>query len=195
LATAAAAAAAAIFAALYPPQLSAHPIGRDVGHFPVALVNDAEYHRSLPGLSPGAWTFDRLGEGLAPELERTPGAWRTGYASFDSSLWCYEHYWQAHHGITHGAGLTDAFLARTTARSGRPAHKPKLAGRAAEISRLRERFGASAGMFRRAIAAGEAPRWASRNLESLEVIERKIYNRHDFAENLRLALTPVPKID
>jgi hypothetical protein len=32
------------------------------------------------------------------------------------------------------------------------------------------------------------------DIEALELIERKIYNRHDWVENLRLALTPVPEL-
>ena len=43
-------------------------------------------------------------------------------------------------------------------------------------------------MYRRAVEDGSAPRWVEENLASIETIERKIYNRHDFAENLRLAL-------
>ena len=43
-------------------------------------------------------------------------------------------------------------------------------------------------MYRRAVAAGTAPKWVEENLAAIEVIERKIYNRHDPLENLRLAL-------
>ena len=37
--------------------------------------------------------------------------------------------------------------------------------------------------------AGTAPPWIAANLDTLEVIERKTFNRHRFLENLRLAFT------
>jgi hypothetical protein len=49
-------------------------------------------------------------------------------------------------------------------------------------------------MYRAEVEAGLAPAWIERNLESIETIERKIYNRHDFLENLKLAFTRVPRI-
>ena len=50
------------------------------------------------------------------------------------------------------------------------------------------------GMYRRAVEAGSAPAWVGENLETIEVIERKIYNNHNFGENLVLALTFLRKI-
>ena len=44
------------------------------------------------------------------------------------------------------------------------------------------------GMHRAAVEAGVAAPWIAANLESIELIERKIYNRHRFGENLALAL-------
>ena len=43
-------------------------------------------------------------------------------------------------------------------------------------------------------AAGRPPYWIEKNLESIEIIERKMFNQHDFIENLRLAFTFPEKI-
>ena len=50
------------------------------------------------------------------------------------------------------------------------------------------------GMHRAAAESGDAAPWIAANLEALEVIERKIYNTHDFGENLGLAFTFPPRI-
>ena len=49
-------------------------------------------------------------------------------------------------------------------------------------------------MYRRAVEEGSAAPWMIVNLETIEVIERKIYNRHDFFENLALALRFTPRL-
>jgi hypothetical protein len=41
-------------------------------------------------------------------------------------------------------------------------------------------------MYRMAVESGHAAPWIRDNLESIELIERKIYNRHDPLENLWL---------
>ena len=71
----------------------------------------------------------------------------------------------------------------------KPAHKSALIPLSKDIVRIQERAERiGPGMYRRAVEDGSAPRWIEENLASIETIERKIYNRHDFAENLRLAL-------
>ena len=49
-------------------------------------------------------------------------------------------------------------------------------------------------MYRAAVEEGRAPEWIANNLEAIELIERKVYNRHDLFENLQLALQVPPKI-
>lgn len=49
-------------------------------------------------------------------------------------------------------------------------------------------------MWREAVEAGRAPEWVVHNLDQLERIEKRIYNVHDFSENLSLALHLEPKI-
>jgi hypothetical protein len=59
---------------------------------------------------------------------------------------------------------------------------------------LRRRYGFRPGVFAHALSQGSAPPWVEENLESISLIEQKAYNRHNFFENLDLALTPVAKI-
>jgi hypothetical protein len=51
------------------------------------------------------------------------------------------------------------------------------------------------GAYRAAVEAGQVGNWVARGLESFELIELKIHNRHELIPNLRLALTPVPPIE
>ncbi|PRP91170.1 hypothetical protein ENSA5_57870 [Enhygromyxa salina] len=43
------------------------------------------------------------------------------------------------------------------------------------------------GMMRQSIAGRHGARWVEANLEAIELIERKAYNRGDLGENLALA--------
>ncbi|MFT4540652.1 MAG: hypothetical protein ACI841_000115 [Planctomycetota bacterium] len=43
-------------------------------------------------------------------------------------------------------------------------------------------------MFREAIEAGRAHEWVVQNIDTIEIVERKMYNKHDFIENFVLAL-------
>ena len=183
-----------VFASLYPPQLSGHPIFRDITNVSVDLINDAEFHRKRPGLMPPPWSLDGLEDARPPELLERRASWRSGYDDWGTSLWCVDNYWNIDQGVIHGAGLTDAVLSRIPAESTRPAHKPALRPRARVLADLRERDGQGVGKLRQAATRGDVPSWIGDNLETLELIERKIYNRHDFLENLGLALTPVPEI-
>jgi hypothetical protein len=99
------------------------------------------------------------------------------------------------HTFVHWDGLTDPILARTSATSWRAAHKKDLHPLGADLARLRAEFGSTRDSFRRAVEAGKAPAWVVANLPSIETIAAKAYNRHDFAENLALALQRVPRID
>jgi hypothetical protein len=87
-------------------------------------------------------------------------------------------------------GLTDAILARTEMKSVRPAHKVGLWPLAEDIVSIHKASDlVGRGMYRRAVEKGNSPKWVEKNLETIEVIERKIYNNHNFWENLKLAFT------
>jgi hypothetical protein len=49
-------------------------------------------------------------------------------------------------------------------------------------------------MYRSAVATRRVPAWVANNLETIELIERKVYNRHDLLENLGLAFQFPDKI-
>ena len=65
---------------------------------------------------------------------------------------------------------------------------------AEDLERLHRLYTAAPGMYRLAVDNGDAPAWIERNLDTIEVIERKMYNRHALWENLGLALTFPPRI-
>jgi len=109
--------------------------------------------------------------------------------------WCVKSYVSFDKRIISVFGLTDAILARTEMNSARPAHKYGLFTLAEDIRSIlisSEKIGR--GMYRKAVEEGRAPEWIENNLESIEIIERKIYNTHDFSENLKLALAFPSKI-
>jgi hypothetical protein len=72
----------------------------------------------------------------------------------------------------------------------RPAHKKGLRPLAGQLANLLKWWGKppGIGMYRAAVENGVAPAWIHNNLETLELMERKLYNRHDFRDNLGLAL-------
>jgi hypothetical protein len=112
-----------------------------------------------------------------------------------SDSWCQNGYLHQALPVIHNLGLTEPFLGRTKMRSNRPAHKYGLRPLAHDILRIRGQFGFGRGVFDRAIAESQNPqKWIVKNIESLRMIENKVYNTHNFAENLRLALTPVRQI-
>ena len=96
----------------------------------------------------------------------------------------------------HPLGLTDAILARTEMEVTRPAHKHGLIPLAEDLAAILRtaRAAPHRGLYRAAVERGEAPAWIAGNLDAIEVIERKIYNRHDLRENLGLAFTFPGKI-
>ena len=103
---------------------------------------------------------------------------------------CIQPYYDMAFPYIHSYGLTDAILARTDAKADWPGHKFALGDRAKDLSVLLEKSArVDAGVYRTAVEAGRAPDWIVDNLESIEVVARKIYNRHHLGENLRLAFT------
>jgi hypothetical protein len=170
----------------YPPQLSAHPFRGDAEHQPVHFIDDSLWHRRHRSLQP-----ELLEERVSiADLKRAGAEIAAhGYARIQQGTWCRRQYASPRSRFVHGFGLTDALLARTEASWLKPAHKTALIPLSKDIVGILERAERiGPGMYRRAVEDGSAPRWVEENLASIETIERKIYNRHDFAENLRLAL-------
>jgi arylsulfatase A-like enzyme len=97
--------------------------------------------------------------------------------------------------VIHDEGLTDPILARTRATPWRPGHFKDIDFLAGELAYIQTTYGWGRGTYRRAVEDGVAHPWIARNLESIEQIERKAYNRHDLIENLVLAFTPIPRME
>ncbi|MBM3988351.1 MAG: hypothetical protein FJ294_10410 [Planctomycetes bacterium] len=203
---------------LYPAQLSKHPFGRDAAHTKIDEINDAQYHRLKSDLTYSPWTLAPdieqlddaqldLAYGESPLLPQGPVDIRDEYARWRASGetpasyplttigWCATSWRMFTHTFVHWDGLTDPILARTSARSWRAAHKQDLHPLGADLALLRQNFGSTPAAFARAVEAGAAPAWIAANLDSLERIAAKAYNRHEFGPNLALALERIPRID
>ena len=173
----------AVSLTLQPPQL-------DVPHFNIRNIADAAYHR---------WRIDPAGsfERVLPRVLRRASR-RTRDVAVDG--WCLSAWANLDQRVVHHYGLTDAVLSRARLPRWRPGHPGGMARRMAEdiasLQRLELARGRApgTGMYRRAVEAGGAPDWVAPNLETLERIERQIYNRHDLLENLRLVLDPAGDI-
>ncbi len=157
----------------------------------VNKINDASLHRRNAGLTPDPWAWGsdmEQREAYSRFLSEQPAH---PYASVMNGWWCVDLYRQFDTRIVHSYGLTDALLARVDSPSNRPGHKDELTVLSSDLVRIASRAGERAGadMYRRAVAAGIAAPWIVANLETIELIARKTYNRHDFAENLRLAFS------
>jgi hypothetical protein len=102
---------------------------------------------------------------------------------------CVENYLDFDKRIVHTYGLTDAILARADVPAWRPGHKDDLIWMGNWIAELK-RSGKSHGPhpLTKAAESAQAPQWVRDNVRAIKLVENKIYNRHDFRENLRLAL-------
>ncbi len=183
--------------ALHPPQLDRHPFSRLEANKLVQKINDASLHRRNTGLTPdpfssGAEMEQR--EAYTHFLSKKP---TRPYASVVNGWWCAELYRQFDTRVVHGYGLTDALLARVNVPADRPGHKDALTILSRDLVRVVGRAGERAGadMYRHAVAEGIAAPWIVANLDTIELIARKVYNRHDFAENLRLAFSFPDRLD
>lgn len=177
----------------YPARvLSGHPLGTArSGQW--RGIEDAVWHRERPELR---FTFKRAAE----DRKR-----RAAYASATADeltqrhskleAFCVDAFNDFDLRIFHTYGLTDAILARVDSPTRRPGHR-KLWGQARDLRRARglSGDGPARGMHRRAVETGKAAPWIGEALPQIEIIEKKIYNRHSLAENLQLALTRVPRI-
>jgi len=172
---------------LIPRQLSAHPFFGEAEHESVDFIDDADWHRRHESLQPA-----QLVGKMNPDALRRAGRQLAarGYEKTLAGTWCRKQYVGIRNRWVHGFGLTDAVLARTEAGWLKPGHKTPLIPLSKDIAKIASEAAiVGPGMYRRAVDAGRAPAWVAENLVSIEVIERKIYNRHDFAENFALAFT------
>jgi len=192
-----AALAAFVLALGYPAQLRAHPFTVQAVHGEtmrkVDGISDGSWHRYHPELSMSEQRsrendrllarYEAFVEGAAPSRHVAEGLCVRAYFAFDRN-------------IVHSWGLTEPILARSDVKSDRPGHKYGLLMLARDLARARRAAGGEAepGMLRRALARGPRPRWIETNLDAIEAIEHKMYNRHHFGENLARATAATPRI-
>jgi hypothetical protein len=178
---------------LYPPQLSKHPLLFHPEHQTVNKINDAYAHRRKPNLHYLWWREKANINAMRKYRAENPEFKYIGVAAND---WCVGSYQRFDERIVHSLGLTDAILARTEMAADRPAHKGGLKPLAEDIARIQSSADSiGRGMYRKAVEEGGTPEWVGKNLETIEIIERKIYNKQNLPENLKLAFTFVGKIE
>lgn len=177
----------------YPPQLDNHPFFFTEKHRRVNKINDAALHRQHPDLNYSSWGKEVTIESMLSYKESNP---EFKYRGIKADFWCVGNYKNFNQRIIHSLGLTDAILARTEMKIDKPAHRWGLLPLAQDLVLIQESSEyIGRGMYRKAVEAGRAPKWIRKNLESIEVIERKIYNNHNLRENLKLAFTFPKRIE
>jgi len=198
-----------LVASRYPRQLARHPLLATIeSESPIAphsgkkgkgavLINDAAAHRHHEDLACPPWRSCAKVDGKKAFRGAAALPGQPAHDGVIVEYWCAGIYRQPRARAVHSLGLTDPFLARTLMPHDRPAHKWGLVPLARDIARLVGAEGNEprVGLFRRALEAGKAPPWVAANLATLEVVERKAFNRHHLLENLRLALTFPSKVD
>lgn len=179
---------ALFMATRHPPQLGAHPIHGDVPHSMVDGINDAAYHRNHPRMRYPVWSW----QPIQHKLPAPHGS--DGYQAVSTASWCEWAWRTSNVRVIQNLGLTDPLLARVEMEPDRPAHKSGLQAMAEDIRAVHQRYTAAPGMYRLAVEQKVAADWIERNLETIELVERKIYNRHDPSENIGLAFTFTDRI-
>ena len=183
---------AVVTALAFPHQLDKHPIYSDVDGRVIDGISDAAGHRTKPASQYSYWGSKvtigdlRSYRNQHPEFE---------YTEVGANGWCHLNYLHYNRRIVHTLGLTEPVLGRVQMESHRPAHKHRLRPMAKEIVEIclsGDHVGR--GMYRAAVERGIAPPWVQQNLQTIEVIESKAFNRHDFIENLKLAFTFTARI-
>lgn len=186
---------------LMPRQISGHPLFMDDHAEFVQKIGDASNHRhagSLAFLRPWGPTM----ESSMHMFERYEKATAKGpfrYKSVETGDWCFANYRNFDRRIVHDLGLTDAILAHVKMGFNRPAHKLGLIPLAGDLQKLYRALppGKEPGLgtIRKTNAQQKPPiAWITKNQATIDLIERKVYNRHDFLENLELAFEFPPQM-
>ncbi len=180
--------ALASFAA-YPRQLEAHPaIWPERGGW-AGKITDAAWHRHWPLIADYA---EWRGEVSADALRRWRRDWE--YVEVSSRGPCVQFYRDMDRFAVQLAGLTNAFVARTQGLLLSPGHNLYSREWFEELRAVYRAGPIGRGMFDAARARPDAPAWIEENRETLAIIEAKVFNRHDFFENLELATRFPPRM-
>jgi len=185
---------ALLFFSHYPRQLQQHPAFRS--GFGYAFKYFLKISEAANSRFDGTHITPDLFSVLPVDLsfDRAASAFAEAKPELFSHYWCQAAFLNPRALVIHSLGLTEPFLARTVMQPSSPGHYWGLEEMAKSIMDLRHRYGFRPGVFAFALRQGSAPSWVENNLQSISQIEQKIYNRHNFSENLNLALTPVVKI-
>ena len=180
--------------AQYPGRLSSHPVERKkMEVLAEEKISDSSFARTQHQLSYAGRAGHVPIDAMVELRERSPN----GVVLHDQTVvhsWCVSLYGALTSRAINRHGLTDGVLARVEAQPLRPGHY-KLRDQALAIRDVHEQADfIGRGMYRRAVENGTAPAWIEANVDALERIAEKIYNRHDLLENLRLAFRFDPKM-
>lgn len=178
--------------ASHPRQLDRHPLRDGIEHTSTDGINDAELHRKsiLPRYP--EWE-DQVTPDFLREF-RASSRFNEAWQVFPNEI-CLENYVHFDRWIVHTYGLTDAILARANVPARRPGHKEDLKKMGRSLARLVRSAGPRGKrVITRAARRRSAPSWILENLQTIEAIENRVYNRHDFIDNLRLALRPTGRL-
>jgi hypothetical protein len=186
------AAAFGLSLASYPPSLAAPPwTNPKILHW--HKIAEAQWHRQHPHLAPSPERVSQDRQLLDAYADIVAN--HTPQTRVLVSPWCRNAFFAPSQYVINLYGLTDAILARIESDFGRPGHR--LLGQTPHDIAAVIRLAAGRrepGIYRSAVKTGKAARWIKRNLATIEMIERKIYNRHRFLENLNWAFQPVGRI-
>lgn len=176
----------------YPRQLRKHPFWFQSRPGYADEIGDAMAHRRRHDLDYVEWK-DKVNIKAQKRYRQEHSPFI--YQRVRVSHWCRSGYVEYHNHLVHGLGLTDAILGRTDAVIDRPAHRWGLVRLGHDIESINQKIPVhDRGMYRQAVESGIAPEWIAKQLDIIEILEKKIYNRHEFSENLQLAFTRVPKL-
>lgn len=184
----------ALTVASYPPQvLGAHPLVPGAKSLQWRGIEDAIWHRRHSDLRYG------------PERTAEDAALRRAYAEatdpghhrrYAIKAFCEWAFVRPDVHVIHTYGLTDAILARVETSTRRPGHR-NLWFQANDLWQATQsvpRQARGRSVYRLAVERGRAAPWIRRALPVIDRIQRKVHNRHDFLDNLTMALSPVPRI-
>ena len=174
----------------YPRFLSSHPFWGKEEREADQGISDASYHRHSPPLE---FTSSRTQEDRS-RLDRYDHQ-DASLSDFKVECWCQSMFEDIGNRYVHFCGLTEPILARVDVPEQRPGHKAGLLPLAYDLARIRSHYHyVKRGITDIAIRDGLAPKWLSANRNKTRMVEARMYNSHDFIENLEQSLRRVGTI-
>ena len=181
----------------YPPQLDRHPLSANVKHETIDKIMDSARWRREEIMNRESNRMIVVFENMTTFIDNNP---TFEYEETLVSGVCVGNYNHFDKRCINWYGLTDGILARVSMKSDRPSHKLGLLPLAHDLAAVHDAVHDTGktigpGMYRKFVENGGKPLWIAANLKTIEIIEKKIYNNHDFVENMRLAFYFPEKIN